>query len=134
MMVALAGAEAQRKFAPKSLRSHHAHSDRESVFEYAFSLCGSSEEASALANLLRIRTRNLLHLPFVWSAVKAIAKKLLKEHEIKGKEAKAIYETASLPRSRKKIETIVYKSAAEAEAAGLTNLSTLLGNKPWQPT
>jgi hypothetical protein len=58
MMVALAGAEAQRKFAPTSVRGHHAHSDVESVFEGAFHLCGSSEEAWALVNLLRIRTRN----------------------------------------------------------------------------
>lgn len=106
MMVALAGAEAQRRFAPTSVRRYQAESDIKSVFEYAFALCGDSDEASALVRLLQIRTRNILYLPFVWSGVKALAKRLLKQHEIKSGEARDIFEAASLPKSRRKIQII----------------------------
>jgi len=103
MMVALAGPEAQRKFAPTSIRRHQARGDIKAVFECAFSICGSAEEASALVELLRIRTRNLLGMPFVWKGVKALAKQLLKRNEISGKHAKAIIESADKPRDRIRI-------------------------------
>jgi len=127
MMVALAGAEAQRKFAPTSVRHYQARGDIKAVFELAFRLCGSSEEASALVKLLQIRTRNILGVDYVWRGVKALAKQLLKQREIKGTNARVIIESAAIPRRRSKIETITY--SVETAPESLASLASALKNE-----
>jgi len=96
MMVMLAGIEAQRKFSRRSLRKHDAQADHRNVLEFAFKLSGSMEEALALVHLLKIRTKQLVDLTFIWNGIKGLAKALMERREISGAETRAIFEASSM--------------------------------------
>jgi len=74
MMVSLAGYEAQRKFRPSSVRSHHGAGDRKKVAEFVFRMAAPNE-APLLIKLLTVRTRNLIAVR--WNEVERIAAALL---------------------------------------------------------
>ncbi len=79
-VVAMAGVEAQRRFNPRSVRSHHGAGDRELVADYALRCVGSAEQAQLLAHLWRVQARDLVKTR--WDAVQHVAAALLEQQTL----------------------------------------------------
>ena len=88
VVIALAGNVAQRRFNPRSVRSHHAQNDFNKAADVLSHLSGSDKELQAYMNLLLIRAENLLMR--MWPSVTALASSLLKESALSGEQATAI--------------------------------------------
>ncbi len=92
--ILLAGTIAQRKFSPKGYRHYHGGQDHEWATDLLMHYTGSDEEVEAYINLLHVQTRQALDLPWVWTAVIAVAEALLDKGELTGRETRAIIEQA----------------------------------------
>ncbi len=90
----LAGPIAQRKFSPKGYRHYHGGQDHEWATDLLMHYTGSDEEVEAYINLLHVQTRQALDLPWVWTAVIAVAEALLDKGELTGRETRAIIQQA----------------------------------------
>jgi hypothetical protein len=81
----LSGIEAQRVFAPTSVRGHHSHYDDTYVADFLEQLNGfCQEEFDAHLKLLKIRARNLVKR--LWPAIEVVANELLDRKEIDAEE------------------------------------------------
>ncbi len=65
--------------------------DYQAVLRLTGYLCGSKEEEKKYLDWLHCRARGLLDAPGFWRAVKDVAAELLREQEISGRRARAIY-------------------------------------------
>jgi ATP-dependent Zn protease len=84
IMICLAGAIAQRRIAPRSVRSWHPRSDYERAAEIAHRLCGSDKEVNACLRWLQVRTENLIETD--WREVEAVAKALIERSTLNAEE------------------------------------------------
>jgi hypothetical protein len=90
MMIALAGAEAERIHAGGRNNKGTGFDDELVTTLATFVIDERGEELPAFVNWLTIRTRNLLKLPQNWRAVEELAAALLERGEIGAAEAKGI--------------------------------------------
>ena len=90
--VCLAGAIAQRRYNPRSLRRHHAESDWSIAAELALRLGGSGEIASAYVNLWDVQTKQALGT--WWLVVEAVAADLLDKRELSRDEVEGAIEAS----------------------------------------
>jgi hypothetical protein len=97
--IGLAGAVAQQRHRPPSLRRWRTDGDYQSVAELALRVCGTEKIANAFIEWLRLETAALLDLR--WHEVKAVAKALLEKHHLTGAEIdETIQALAWAPRKR----------------------------------
>ena len=87
---ALAGKESQRRFSPKSIRTHQAASDYDTVGDLLLRLHGEETEASLAFKYLQARTRNLVSHPQKWRQIQDLASALLEHQTLSGQEVKAV--------------------------------------------
>ena len=80
VIVALAGAEAQRRFSPRSWRRHHSEVDLHNAIAMLSHVAEEEEELKAHFALLRIRTQNLINIR--WTAVTALANALVDRSKV----------------------------------------------------
>jgi hypothetical protein len=82
-IVTLAGREAQRKFAPTSMRRHHTRSDYDQATDVAFLLNGPNEAMrNAHMKLLCLRAKGVVEAN--WHIIKGVANALMAEKQIDG--------------------------------------------------
>jgi hypothetical protein len=86
----LAGAEAQRKFRPQSLRPYMTWSDEENQSEILFRLFPENEHG-ALMKYLLIKTRNLVNESINWGMIQDLAKTLMQKRTMSGEEVTAVF-------------------------------------------
>ena len=83
----LAGGEAQRRFNPRSFRTHHTASDIESVKELLFRLHSDQEkEAFHAMKYLQARARNFVRFSMNRQMIEDLAKALLERRSMTGEE------------------------------------------------
>ncbi|MCH8040746.1 MAG: hypothetical protein IH977_10440 [Nitrospinae bacterium] len=82
----------QRRFSSHSYRHYHGESDLNGAISLVGYIAGSPEEINAYIHLLNIQTKNMINLPWNWSAIQALAEALLSHETISGKRARAIIE------------------------------------------
>jgi ATP-dependent Zn protease len=82
IMICLAGAIAQRRFAPRSIRRWHPHEDYWQASAIAKRMCGSEKEMNSFLRWLQVRSENLVDV--VWQEI--VAKALLARHSLNGEE------------------------------------------------
>jgi hypothetical protein len=92
--MSLAGEIAQRRYKPRSMRSHHGHSDRDHAADLLSYFATSQEELQVWLKLLTIRTENMFAPARVWRAVEKLAAALMVKRAISGKEATEIISSA----------------------------------------
>jgi hypothetical protein len=97
--ILLAGWEAQRRAAPRSVRSHEAVEDSRKAVDLIDVLSGSNEEVQAWIRLLEVRTRQ--RVAHYWRAVKALATALIDKEKLDGPEAEALIHEALRSGGRK---------------------------------
>jgi len=90
----LAGLEAQRKYAPRSVRNYHAHSDYHSAVELVSDVIHDPDEQKHYFRFLGLRVRHMLELPHVWVQVVAVADALAKAGTLSAKEVRSIMRDA----------------------------------------
>lgn len=90
--ILLAGWEAQRRAAPRTVRGHGAVEDSRKAVELIDVLSGSDEEVQAWIRLLEVRTRQ--RVAHYWRAVTAVATALLEKETLDGPEAGALIHEA----------------------------------------
>jgi hypothetical protein len=81
----LAGAEAQKKFKPHSLRTHMVAADNANI-QTILENIHPSNECRAVMNWLRIRTQNLINNPKNWRYIEDVAAVLVKKRTLTGAE------------------------------------------------
>jgi hypothetical protein len=74
VVILLAGMEAQRRYNPRSVRSHHDSRDRESAVALALKANGSADSATAYLRWLSIVTRDIVESS--WPQIERVAKEL----------------------------------------------------------
>lgn len=85
----LAGRIAQRRFSPRSWRSHHDSGDQQRAMELLLRASGDSERAAAAwMRLLSIQIEDLIERS--WPAVEAVADALATHHVLPPAEARAL--------------------------------------------
>jgi len=84
IMICLAGAVAQRRFAPRSIRGWHPRNDYQRAADLATRVCGSDIEVNAMLRWLQIRTENLIETG--WREVEAVANALLERDTLSSEE------------------------------------------------
>jgi hypothetical protein len=88
---AFAGEEAQRRYNPKSVRSHHAAHDRKAIGEILWRLHGeNSELIKHVYRYLRAEARSLVAYPILWRQIEDLAKALIERKTLPGEEVSAI--------------------------------------------
>jgi len=90
VQVSFAGEIAQRRYKPRSVRSHHGYSDRDHAANLLSYFATSQEELQVWLKLLRIRTENMFAPAPVWRAVEKLAAALTVKRTISGKDATEI--------------------------------------------
>jgi hypothetical protein len=88
IIVCLAGPEAQRRFSPRSWRSHHGATDHEMAVDLAMRLNGSDEASSAHLKWLSIVTRD--EIAVLWPLVEKVAHALVRERTLTATEVKTL--------------------------------------------
>jgi hypothetical protein len=83
-LICLAGASAQRRFAPRSIRGWHSHGDYQKAVDISSHMCGSNKEENAYLRWLQVRSDNLVET--YWLEIDAVAKALLKHRTLNGEE------------------------------------------------
>jgi hypothetical protein len=78
----LAGELAQRRHAPRSVRSYHGQTDRESAIMLLDFFAETTRELPAYYRLLEVQTDLRLARQEVWSQVEALAGALLERHPL----------------------------------------------------
>ena len=96
VIVALAGDAAQRRHAPRSVRSWHADQDRRNAADLVSYFVGSEAQQAAYLAYLWAVTDDLVDLH--WPAVEAVAAELLERRDLSGKRVRGIIATALWPR------------------------------------
>lgn len=96
VVCSLAGREAQRKFDPRSLRSHHFDSDKKNVADILSCLHPDEKELQAAYRDLVDRTRNLV--ADNWQKIQDLAAALLEKRTLSGGKVAAVFRA-----SRKKL-------------------------------
>lgn len=94
VLVALAGATAQRIRNPRSVRAWHGESDRAVAEGLLAHISPDFEELVAYLNLLDIRARVQLEHFLTWPAVEALAAALLERKVLTGTEARRVIRDA----------------------------------------
>jgi Peptidase family M41 len=84
----LAGHAAQRRYRPSSVRSYHARSDRQQVFELLFRI-HSVKEIPHVWRYLEVAARNLIENPMHWRVIQHLAESLLKHQTMTGEQVGA---------------------------------------------
>lgn len=79
-VVAMAGEEAQRRFDPRSIPSHHGAGDRDLVASYALRCAGSSEQAALLVQLWQVQARDFVEAR--WETIQHVAAALLEQQKL----------------------------------------------------
>lgn len=93
----LAGGIAQRRAAPRSMRSHHAEEDRRRAINgVSLALGVDGTVLEAYVHAVRVQTEAMLNGPW-WNAVEALAAALLEENTLRGEEAESIIRRALRP-------------------------------------
>lgn len=103
IMVCLAGALAQQKFAPKDDRGEYGGSmDVETASDLALRFFGSPATANAYMRFAETWGRQLFNIPTIWATVERLARALLREQTMSGRRAEAIIRgrLARAPRRR----------------------------------
>jgi hypothetical protein len=86
-VMSLAGEAAQRRFNPRSIRSHHSSADYRLVIDALSYLCEpSSEVMEYYFALMQAQARAVVGNPINWCAIELLAKELMRRRTIKGKE------------------------------------------------
>jgi hypothetical protein len=81
----LAGTASQRRYRPRSLRSHHGHSDRHNVIELLSYLCEpSSNVMTCYYRLMNAQAHATVQNPVNWRAIQILAKELIRQRTMKG--------------------------------------------------
>jgi hypothetical protein len=86
----LAGAEAQRRFKPHSIRRYMASSDRGAVVDILSRLHPEEEELNAVIKYLEARTRNLVGNPIRWGQIEDLAGALVAKRTLTGQEVRQV--------------------------------------------
>jgi hypothetical protein len=88
---AFAGEEAQRRYDPRSMRSHHIAHDRKAIGEILWRLHGENSEVIKHAySYLQAEARNLVANPIIWRKIEDLAKALLERKTLSGEEVAEI--------------------------------------------
>jgi hypothetical protein len=100
VLMSLAGEAAQRQFSQRSIRSWHGSSDRQHATNLVSRTVGSVEEQDAYMTLLWVRTKRFVALPHIWTAIVAVAERLVEQRRLGRTELrKIIRETLGSPLS-----------------------------------
>jgi hypothetical protein len=107
-VLSLAGIVAQRKHAPRSVRSYHGHDDRRAVLLVAERV-GVNDEEEMKHWYRRVLRRTERLLGYKWRALEVLAKALIKKRELSGEETLAVMRSAyELPAAeQRRIQAIV---------------------------
>ena len=93
-LVRLAGAAAQRRHRPSSVRETHGIKDLAEAAALLKCFCSDEEELRTYVYLLQLRAKSLFEEPEAWKLVKAVAKRLAEQQTLSAEEtARTIYET-----------------------------------------
>ena len=90
----LAGQEAQRRFKPKSIKSHHAATDGNVVADLLLRIHGEERERNCALRYLEARARNLVN--HHWRLIELLASTLLECQTLTGKEVANTLQARSL--------------------------------------
>jgi len=98
VMLCMAGIEAQRRHAPRSVRSWHFENDRDQAIDWLGTVCEiSSDQFAAYWKLLQIRTRDMVQAH--WKRIEAVAARLLVSKTLTGEQIReVIQESYGSPR------------------------------------
>jgi hypothetical protein len=88
----LAGAEAQRKYNPRSLRNYGHSSDYQRAIDLLSYFTSGNEELGLYFKLLRLRSRRMVDR--LWPAIKAVAAELLIKKSLPGPEISKVIHSA----------------------------------------
>jgi hypothetical protein len=86
----LAGAEAQRRFKPHSIRRYMARGDHNAAVDILFRLHPEEEELNAAIKFLEARTRNLVGNAIRWGQIEALAGALMAKRTLTGQEVRQV--------------------------------------------
>ena len=92
-MVYFAGAEAQRKFNPRSVRHFHASSDYQNAVDL-LSYFFESQVLEAYISFLVVRTRQTVNCASVWARIIAVAEALERQGHLTRHEAESVMKSA----------------------------------------
>ncbi|MEW6156160.1 MAG: hypothetical protein AB1813_01940 [Verrucomicrobiota bacterium] len=96
LVALLAGDVAQRRYAPRSARSHHSRADFSCVADVVLKLWSSDKVRAAYLKFLRARAEELVEVH--WAQIDALAHALVDRRGLSGREAKSLILLSSMKR------------------------------------
>jgi len=105
VLISFAGPQAQKYFNPKGFRSYHAEKDYECVVELLFRLEQDQDVLKHYFRMLDCKARNFVRSPNHWKAICDLAKALLAQPKMSGREVReTVLESyrVQIPRLRQK--------------------------------